>query len=186
MWVDDQSANWRAITSLWVNDQSANWRLLTSVWVNDQSTDWRLVYGGPAPTIDCVDLNICTVSGTPVCQTGSGCGTAGEQVRVDWTHTNCNDSLHHIRIELSRGGGGYYEILDDASCDAADNDSGCCDTAGCGPEDGTYVHFESYGNDAGVTTSYAVRVHADLDGGDTALDTGTDSCTNCGSDAACV
>lgn len=156
------------------------------------SSGRRIGVTGPAaaPTItasgDCMDYLICTQSGTPGCDTISGCSTAGEAHRVEWDTTNCSDGSHHIHVEYKQGTGGWTNAEDDLSCTASDNDSGCCDAGGACTPEGTRVYFMAQTAVLGTTEDWEWRVSIERDSDSFVYDYATDSCTDCGGDETCL
>jgi len=183
-WAQD-NGTWRLLTALWAQD-NGNWRLLTAAWVQEAGT-WRQFWPALSATVDCVQLRVCTVPlDGALCDSDRQCATRGEAHRVMWTHTGCDDLTMHVEIWRSKNGGTYFMLEDNVSCDAPDPDNGCCEGSDCGTEDGEWIEFEAYAEGTGQTTDFDFEVRIKTDIGDTLLDSGTDGCTDCGSDGACV
>lgn len=146
--------------------------------------------GVPTPSLDACDGKVCQVGGNPGCGTGSGCADTGEQHRIGWNHTDCNDSYHHVAIHVSVDGGGYTEMVDDLSCDRAEDDDGCCEFGSIKlpiTYEGNYQRVMAYSSDMGTcTTTYQYRVRIETDGTDTAIDTCTEAASNTGCDETCI
>jgi hypothetical protein len=146
--------------------------------------------GVPTPSLDSCDAKLCQAGGNPGCATLSGCSNTGEQHRVGWTTTDCNDAYHHIAIHRSVGGGSYVEVADNISCTAADPDAGCCDWFGKIPyaPEGEWMTTVSNSSDLGsCTTTYQYRVRIETDGTDTLIGSAcTDGSALTGCDTVCV
>lgn len=142
----------------------------------------------PTPSLDCCDGQVCQAAGSPDCNTLRGCTDAGEQHRVQWSHTDCNNTYHHIAIHVSVDGGGYTEIVDTVACCPADPDSGCCEFIGGGcADDCNWMRNLFKSSDTGsCTTTYQYRVRVETDGTDTAIDTCTETGSGTGCDAGCT
>jgi len=176
-----------------------DWTYLTSGKIVETSTGLqsnslqlsggrRIGVTGPAspPTVVCVDLLLCTQSGSPGCDTISGCGSNGEAHRVEWDVDDCNDSSHHIRVRANENSTGWYTVETDLSCTQADNDDGCCEVGGTCTPDGTRVWFLERTTVSSTTTDWEYEVRVERDSDDFVFDSGSDSCTDCGGDDTCI
>lgn len=138
-----------------------------------------------SPSLDSCDGQVCQAGGNPGCDTLSGCDDTGEKHRVGWTHTNCNDSYHHIAVHRSTDGGSYAEVADNLGCDQADPDAGCCSLLEAS-YDGEYLFGLNYSSDLGsCTTTHQYRIRIENDGTDTAEDTCTEASAGTGCDTSC-
>jgi hypothetical protein len=144
--------------------------------------------GVPTPSLDLCSGGVCQAGGNPGCATLSGCTDTGEQHRVSWTHTNCNDTYHHVAIHRSVGGGSYVEIIDNLSCDRPEDDDGCCENFVKGVTwDGEYQYQRAFSSDLGsCTTTYQFKVRIEEDGTDTAEDECGPTTSATGCDTTCV
>ena len=139
----------------------------------------------PGADIDCCTQRVCNPGETGgFCNTRSLCNNAGEQHRVEWDHTGCVDAIHHVKIRVDTGGG-FVDVQDNISCDAADPDLSCCEVGGCTP-DGVWMRRLLV--NGALTVDFTYRVQIELDSSHTIVGSPCDAtgCTNCGGSTTCL
>lgn len=180
------SGAWVTYGDIHVRDTT--WKKGYKAWARDSGA-WRLVYTvEEPPSITCAQFQICQVGGNPGCNTSAGCGTTGEQHRVEWTHSGGVDG-YHVALHVSIDGGGFVETADLLDVDEANPDAACCEisSGSCDPPDGQWLLRKFSSSDLGAcTTTYQYRVRAELDGTDTQIGDSQDTSTETGCDNPCL
>lgn len=146
----------------------------------------RVTVTGPtAADIDCCEQNVCNPGSNSSCNTGGGCAGSGEKHRMQWAHTGCSDASHHIKIRVDTGGG-FTDVEDNISCNAAEPDSGCCEVIGgsC-TEEGIWMR--TLFRDPDADQDYTYRAQIELDSTHTIVGNPCDAtgCVNCGGTNEC-